>query len=96
MNKENQLRIISMQKGAYIGVVFERLSRAAAHIETVAKLSHDDCLGYIISCSALHCIPQKPDKNLLSGNSVLTVSTTTRCIIVRYQDQGIYVTLAVF
>ena len=39
-----------MQKGADIGAVFERLSRAAAHIETVAKFSHDDHLGYITSC----------------------------------------------
>ena len=39
-----------MQKGADIGAVFERLSRAAAHIETVAKFCHDDHLGYITSC----------------------------------------------
>ena len=39
-----------MQKGADIGGVFERLSRAAAHIETVAKFSHDEHLGYITSC----------------------------------------------
>ena len=39
-----------MQKGADIGAVFERLSRAAAHIETVAKFSHDESLGYITSC----------------------------------------------
>ena len=50
VNEEDQLRIISMQKGADIGAVFERLSRAAAHIETVAKFSHDDHLGYITSC----------------------------------------------
>lgn len=39
-----------MQKGADIGAVFERLSRAAAHIETVAKFAHSDHLGYITSC----------------------------------------------
>ena len=50
VNEEDQLRIISMRKGADIGAVFERLSRAAAHIETVAKFSHDDHLGYITSC----------------------------------------------
>ena len=50
VNEEDQLRIISMQKGADIGAVFERLSRAASHIETVAKFSHDDHLGYITSC----------------------------------------------
>ena len=44
------MRIISMQKGAGIKEVFDRLSRAAAHIETVCKFSHDDHLGYITSC----------------------------------------------
>ena len=39
-----------MQKGADIGAVFDKLSRAAAHIETVAKFCHDDHLGYITSC----------------------------------------------
>ncbi len=39
-----------MQQGADIGAVFERLSRAAAHIETVVKFSHDEHLGYITSC----------------------------------------------
>lgn len=50
VNEEDQLRIISMQNGADIGAVFERLSRAAGHIESVAKFSHDDHLGYITSC----------------------------------------------
>lgn len=39
-----------MQKGAGIAEVFARLSRAANHIETVCKFSHDDHLGYITSC----------------------------------------------
>lgn len=39
-----------MQKGADIAAVFERLCRAATHIETVAKFAHDDHLGYITSC----------------------------------------------
>ena len=50
VNEEDQLRIISMQKGADIGAVFERLSRAAAHMETRLKFSHDNHLGYIASC----------------------------------------------
>lgn len=44
------MRIISMQPGANIGQVFERLCRAATHIETVCKFAHDDHLGYITSC----------------------------------------------
>ena len=44
------MRIISMQPGADIAAVFERLCRAAAHIETVTKFAHDDHLGYITSC----------------------------------------------
>jgi creatine kinase/arginine kinase len=39
-----------MQQGADIGAVFTRLSKACAHIETVAKFSHDEHLGYITSC----------------------------------------------
>merc|ERR1712032_775948 len=50
VNEEDQLRIISMQPGADIAAVFDRLSRAAAGIEQVAEFSHDDHLGYITSC----------------------------------------------
>ena len=50
VNEEDQLRIISMQQGADIGAVFTRLSKACTHIESVAKFSHDDHLGYITSC----------------------------------------------
>ena len=50
VNDEEQLRIISMQPGADIHAVFDRLSRAAAHIEKHAKFAHDGHLGYITSC----------------------------------------------
>jgi creatine kinase/arginine kinase len=50
INEEDQLRIISMQKGADILAVFTRLSKAAADIEKVSKFAHDDHLGYITSC----------------------------------------------
>jgi len=50
VNEEDQLRIISMQKGADIKEVFTRLSQAAGGIEKIAKFSHDDHLGYITSC----------------------------------------------
>ena len=50
VNEEDQLRIISMEPGADIGRVFERLSRAAAQIEQVARFSHNNHLGYITSC----------------------------------------------
>ena len=50
VNEEDQLRIISMQKGAGIKEVFDRLCRAATIIEKIAKFSHDDHLGYITSC----------------------------------------------
>jgi len=50
VNEEDQLRIISMQPGAGIKEVFDRLSRAAGAIEKVAKFSRDDHLGYITSC----------------------------------------------
>ena len=50
VNEEDQLRIISMQQGADLHAVFERLSRAASAIEKIAKFSHDKHLGYITSC----------------------------------------------
>ena len=50
VNEEDQLRIISMQKGADIKAVFDRLCRASRTFESVAKFSHDDHLGYITSC----------------------------------------------
>lgn len=49
-NEEDELRIISMQPGADIKAVFDRLCRACEHIEKVAKFAHDDHLGYISSC----------------------------------------------
>jgi len=50
VNEEDQLRIISMQKGSDIGGVFERLSNAAGHLEMDSKFAHDPHLGYITSC----------------------------------------------
>jgi creatine kinase/arginine kinase len=50
VNEEDQLRIISMQKGSGIIEVFDRLCRAAACIEAVCEFSHDEHLGYITSC----------------------------------------------
>ena len=50
VNEEDQLRIISMQKGSDIKAVFDRLCRAAKQIEENAKFAHNDHLGYITSC----------------------------------------------
>jgi arginine kinase len=50
VNEEDQLRIISMQPGAGIKEVFDRLCRAAKKIEEYMKFSHDKHLGYITSC----------------------------------------------
>ena len=50
VNEEDQLRIISMQQGADIGQVFDRLSRAASGIEARAKFLHNGHVGYITSC----------------------------------------------
>ena len=50
VNEEDQLRIISMQKGSNIRQVFERLSIASSKIEAVAKFQNDAHLGYISTC----------------------------------------------
>ena len=50
VNEEDQLRVISMQKGSNIRQVFERLMTALEKLEKVAKFSYDNHLGYITSC----------------------------------------------
>merc|ERR1719408_987326 len=50
VNEEDQLRIISMQPGSNIGQVFQRLSDAAAKIESKAKFANDEHFGYVSTC----------------------------------------------
>jgi len=50
VNEEDQLRIISMQKGSNILEVFKRLSDAAGKIESKAKFANDDHFGYVSTC----------------------------------------------
>jgi len=50
VNEEDQLRIISMQQGADLHEVFERLSRAISIIENEVEFQQDNHLGYITSC----------------------------------------------
>ena len=50
VNEEDQLRIISMQKGGDIKEVFERLVKAIKSIESKVKFAYNDHLGYITSC----------------------------------------------
>ncbi len=50
INEEDQLRIISMQKGGNIQEVFSRLTKAIKQLEKKMKFSYNDHLGYITSC----------------------------------------------
>ena len=50
INEEDQLRIISMQKGGDISEVFTRLARASEELEKHFKFSYDERLGYLTSC----------------------------------------------
>ena len=50
VNEEDQLRIISMQKGGDIKEVFTRLINAIKSIETQVPFSYNNRLGYITSC----------------------------------------------
>jgi arginine kinase len=50
VNEEDQLRIISMQKGSDIKQVFKRLSDASSIIESKAEFANDDHFGYIATC----------------------------------------------
>jgi arginine kinase len=50
VNEEDQLRIISMQKGSNILQVFQRLADAANKIESKAKFANDEHFGYVSTC----------------------------------------------
>lgn len=50
INEEDQLRIISMQKGGDIKMVFDRLVKGIKKIEENISFLYDDYLGYISSC----------------------------------------------
>ena len=50
VNEEDELRIISMQKGGDIKEVFQRLSRAIGELEKKMKFAYTEHLGYITSC----------------------------------------------
>jgi creatine kinase/arginine kinase len=79
VNEEDQLRIISMQKGAGIKEVFDRLCRAATEIEKICAFAHDDHLGYITSCptnlgtalrASVHIMLPKLMKNKAKMNEI--------------------------
>lgn len=50
VNEEDQLRIISMQKGGDIAAVFARLVKHLGELERVLDFAYDERLGYITSC----------------------------------------------
>lgn len=50
VNEEDEVRIISMQKGADIREVFDRLSRAIQSLEKRLEFAYNDHHGYIASC----------------------------------------------
>ena len=50
INEEDHLRIISMEPGADVASVFERLTRGAAFLEKFITFNRNDHLGYITSC----------------------------------------------
>ena len=50
INEEDQLRVISMQKGGDIKAVFTRLSDAISKLEQKISFSYSEHLGYITSC----------------------------------------------
>ncbi len=50
INEEDQLRIISMQKGGNIKEVFARLVQALGQLEKKIKFAYSEHLGYITSC----------------------------------------------
>ncbi|MEA3545063.1 MAG: arginine kinase, partial [Thermodesulfobacteriota bacterium] len=50
VNEEDQLRIISMQRGGDISAVFSRLCLAVGELERSIPFLYDERLGYLTSC----------------------------------------------
>ncbi|XP_068761515.1 arginine kinase-like isoform X1 [Montipora capricornis] len=50
VNEEDQLRIISMEKGSDIGSVFSRLCAAVNELDKQLGFQHDELRGYLSSC----------------------------------------------
>ena len=50
INEEDELRVISMQKGGDIKAVFSRLALAIKELEKSMKFAYSEHLGYISSC----------------------------------------------
>jgi creatine kinase/arginine kinase len=50
INEEDQMRIISMQKGADMKSVFSRLTKALSQLEKYLDFAYNERLGYISSC----------------------------------------------
>lgn len=50
VNEEDHLRIISMQKGADLKTIFDRLIRGVQTIESKMPFSRDDRVGYLTFC----------------------------------------------
>ncbi|EDO49262.1 predicted protein [Nematostella vectensis] len=50
INEEDQLRIISMEKGSDIGSVFSRLCRAVNELDKKLGFQHTDAHGYLSGC----------------------------------------------
>lgn len=50
VNEEDQMRIISMEMGADLKSVFDRLSRAVTALEKKLKFAYSERLGYLSSC----------------------------------------------
>ena len=50
MHEEDEIRIISKDRGADLHRTYERLSRAVTAIEEILTFAHTDHLGYISSC----------------------------------------------
>jgi len=50
VNEEDQLKVISMQEGADIQSVFQRLATATGLIEKAFSFQKDEKLGYFTSC----------------------------------------------
>ncbi|MFK5882047.1 MAG: phosphagen kinase [Sulfurospirillum sp.] len=79
INEEDELRIISMQKGGNIKEVFSRLAGAIGELEKRMKFAFNEHLGYITSCptnlgtamrASVHIILPKLSQNMEKFKSI--------------------------
>lgn len=95
VNEEDQMRIISMQKGGDTREVFTRLARGIANIERLIneqgyEFSHNDHLGYIHACPTNCGTGMRASVHVKLPNLIKHPKYSELCAQYRLQSRGIH------